>query len=90
MMSQPKYIVILTCLCFCSVVAGVLRTFTRFFPVNVLAGVDFLVWQLWPMALASQAQANKMFKPIMTKDLFFTGVNVLANSTIIIAFIVIK
>ena len=39
MMSKPKYIVILTVL-FCSVVAGVLRTFTRFF-VNVLARVDF-------------------------------------------------
>ena len=30
MMSKPKYIVILKVL-FCSVVAGVLRTFTRFF-----------------------------------------------------------
>ena len=28
---------------FCSVVASVLRTFTRFFSVNVLARVDFLV-----------------------------------------------
>ena len=44
MMSKPKYIVILTGL-FCSVVAGVLRTFTRFFFffffVNVSARVDF-------------------------------------------------
>ena len=39
-MFKPKYIVILTGL-FCSVVAGVLRTFTRFFSVNVLARVDF-------------------------------------------------
>ena len=42
-MSKPKYIVILTGLFFCSAVAGVLRTFTRFFFVNVLARVDFLV-----------------------------------------------
>ena len=41
MMSKPKNIVILTGL-FCSVVAGVLRTFTRFFR-KCLARVDFLV-----------------------------------------------
>ena len=42
MMSKPKYIVILTGL-FCSMVAGVLRTFIRFFSVNVLARVEFLL-----------------------------------------------
>ena len=50
MMSKPKYIVILKGL-FCSVVAGVLRTFTRFCPVNVLARVDFFWFDnygLWP------------------------------------------
>ena len=29
------------------------------FSVNVLARIDFLVRQLWPLALASQAQAKK-------------------------------
>ena len=49
MMSKPKYIVILTGL-FCSVVAGVLRTFTSFFSVNVLAGLIFWYdnYGLWP------------------------------------------
>ena len=54
MMSKPKYIVTLTGL-FCSVVAGVLRTFTRFFSVNVLARVIFFFfffgydnYGLWP------------------------------------------
>ena len=50
MTSKPKYIVILTGL-FCSVVAGVLRTFTRFFFVNVLARIDnygLTTWQAKP------------------------------------------
>ena len=44
MMSKPRYIVILTGL-FCSVVTGVLRTFTRFF-----RGLSFWYdnYGLWP------------------------------------------
>ena len=42
MMSQSKYIVILTGL-FCCVVAGGASHFYSFFSVNVLARVDFLV-----------------------------------------------
>ena len=56
-MSKPKYIVILTGL-FCSVVAGVLRTFTRFVSVNVLARVDFFGMTTLAFGLASQAQAK--------------------------------
>ena len=40
MMSKDKYIVILTG-CFCSVVASVFSHFYSFFPVNVMARVDF-------------------------------------------------
>ena len=40
MMSEPKYIVILTGL-FCSVVASGTSHFYSFFPVNVVARVDF-------------------------------------------------
>ena len=40
MMSKPKYIVILTGL-FCSVVASGASHFYPFFPVNILARVDF-------------------------------------------------
>ena len=42
MMSQPKYIVILTGL-FCRVVADGTSHFYSFFSVNILARVDFLV-----------------------------------------------
>ena len=48
MMSKPKYIVILTGL-FCSIVAGVLRTFTRFFRI-FWQGLIFWFdnYDLWP------------------------------------------
>ena len=51
MMSKPKYIVILTgFFFFCSIVAGVLCTFTRFFPLMFWQGLIF--WYdnhgLWP------------------------------------------
>ena len=49
MMPKPKYIIILTGL-FCSVVAGCTSHFFSFFSVNILARVDFLVWQHWPLA----------------------------------------
>ena len=46
---------------FCSVVAGGTSHFYSFFSGKILARVDFLVWQLWPLALASQAQAKNRF-----------------------------
>ena len=56
MMSKPKYIVILTGL-FCSVVAGVLHTFTRFFRKCFGKGCFFVMTTL-TFGLASQAQAK--------------------------------
>ena len=63
MMYKPKYIVILTGL-FCSVVAGVLRTFTRFFSVNVLARVDILVRQHWPLAWQAKPRPKTEIKAL--------------------------
>ena len=59
MMSKPKYIVILTGLSNCSVVAGVLRTFTRF-AINVLARADFWYdnYGLWPWQAKPRPKMN--------------------------------
>ena len=59
MMSKPKYIVILTGL-FSSVVAGVLRTFTRFFRKCFGKGWFFGMTTI-AFGLASQAQAKNRY-----------------------------
>ena len=64
MMSKPKYIVILTGL-FCSVVAGVLHTFTRFF-VNVLARVDFFGMTTMAFGLGKPSPDQKSMKLIIS------------------------
>ena len=47
--------------------AGGTSHFYSFFFVNILARVDFLVLQLWPLALASPAQAkNASFTDIFS------------------------
>ena len=57
MMSKPKYIVILTGLFVCSVVAGMLRTFTRFFRKCFGKGLFFGITTM-AFGLGKQAQAK--------------------------------
>ena len=74
MMSKPKYIVILTGL-FCSEVASGTSHFYSFFPVNVLARVDFLVCQLQPLAWQAKPRPKNVKTELCLKITYFLTKN---------------